>query len=193
MAHAISEPDSEIAPISAPEQRHHKLGCSRRLVAKQLDRGDRAGGAATHAVIDRDHLRHGRHRDFLAGPPGDAATHDKRDDAEADIDHQMRLGGRADIEDVEEAGQDGDQHAEAGDEDPRRRSHRRRHALEAIHEQEGGREIGDANDELGNAGHRHVGSSHSPSGGWLSRGCDLRGGFACPLVWNIASIRSVTA
>ena len=129
-----------------------------RLVAEQLDRGDRAGGAAAHAVVERHHLRHGGHRDLLAAPPGDAAAEHERDDGQADIDRQMRLGRRADAEDVEEAGQDGDQHADAGDEDPRRRRHRRRHALQAVHEEKGRREIGRADDQLRN--HRqHVGSS----------------------------------
>jgi hypothetical protein len=95
---------------------------------------------------------------FLAAPPGDAAAEDERDDGKPDIDRQMRLGGRIDVEDVEKARQDGDQHADAGDEDPRRRRHRRRHALEAVHEEKGRREIGRADDQLWN--HReHVGPS----------------------------------
>ena len=65
------------------DQRHHKLGHAVGLVAEQLDRGDRAGSAAAHAVVERHHLRHGRHRHLPAAPPGDAAAHDERDDGQA--------------------------------------------------------------------------------------------------------------
>ena len=73
---------------------------------------------------------------------------DEGNDGEPDIDRQIRPGRRADVEDVEKARQDGDQHAEAGDEDARRRRHRRRHALQAVHEEKGRREIGRADDQL---------------------------------------------
>jgi hypothetical protein len=99
------------------EQRHDKLGDPRRLVAEQFGRRDRAGGAAAHAVVECDHLRHGRHRHLLAAPPGNTAAHHEGDDAEADIDQQEWPRRRADIEDIQEAGEHGGQHADAGDED----------------------------------------------------------------------------
>ena len=173
------------------DQRHDKLGCALRLVAEQLDRGDGAGSTAAHAVVERDHLRHGRHRHLLAAPPGDAAADDERNDGEGDIDDQMRLGSRADIEHVKKARQDGDQHADAGDEDPGRRRDRRRHAFEAVHKQEGGREIGGADRQLCDRREHGVPqpSFRSPTLAWP----DFASPVSCPLAWNIASMRSVTA
>ena len=82
LAQAISEPDSDTAPISAPSSVTMSWVVPCGLAAEQLDRGDRAGRAAAHAVVERDHLRHGRHRDLLAAPPGDAAADDEGDDGE---------------------------------------------------------------------------------------------------------------
>ena len=51
---------------SARRATSQRAGCAVGLVAEQLDRGDRAGRAAAHAVIERDHLRHRGHRDLAA-------------------------------------------------------------------------------------------------------------------------------
>ena len=78
---AISEPEKQTAPMNAPRDREREsrpgrdaLRCPRaRTPCAELDRADRGRGAATHAVVERDHLRHVGHRDELAGPPGEAA------------------------------------------------------------------------------------------------------------------------
>ena len=67
LAQAISEPDSEIAPISAPTiVTTSGTSCVLGVRAQQLDRRDRRRRAAAHAVVQRDHLRHRGHRDALA-------------------------------------------------------------------------------------------------------------------------------
>ena len=84
LAQAISEPDSDTAPISAPSRVTHELGDAVGPAAEQLDRGDRAGRAAAHAVVDRHHLRHGGHGDLACREPGAAAADGQGDDGEAD-------------------------------------------------------------------------------------------------------------
>src|SRR5205814_926443 len=52
----------------APEHAERKLRRTVRFAPEQLHGGNRAGRATAHAVVQRDHLRHVRHRD---APPGD--------------------------------------------------------------------------------------------------------------------------
>ena len=78
LPNAIRLPANDTAPMMPPRTPSTSVGRAVRLAREQLDGGDRAGGAAAHAVVERDHLRHVGHRDALAGDPrGDAADRDR--------------------------------------------------------------------------------------------------------------------
>ena len=66
----------------------------------------------------------------------------------------MRPRGVIDAEEVQEARERCDQHADAGDHDAGARRDRRGHALQAVDEEECGREIAGIDDELGMQVHR---------------------------------------
>ena len=116
--------------------------------AEELHSGDRAGGPAAHAVIDRHHLRHGRHGDLTPDKPGAHAADQQGGHGQADIDHHVRSRRGVDGEQVEEARQNRGDHAQSRKADAGRRRGRRGHALQAEHEQEGGAKIGAADDKL---------------------------------------------
>jgi hypothetical protein len=140
-------------------------------VAEQLDRRNTASSTAAHAIIDRHHLRHRRHRDAAADEPGAHSTADQRDEHERNIDEEMRPGGRLHIEDIEKARQHGGDHPEARDPDAGWCRHRRGHALEAEEKKEGRGKIDDADNQRGHGG-EHGSALSSSSDDGCGRGRD---------------------
>ncbi len=128
------------------DQRDAQVDGAVGLAAQQLHGGDGAGGAAAHAVVERDHLRHVGQGHGLAAAPGPADADGERDQDQRQVHREVRLRGGADAEHVEEAGERRQQHAVAGHPDARAGGHRRRHPLQAVDEQERGQEIGGLND-----------------------------------------------
>ncbi len=102
-----------------------------RLPPVEFDRSDGRCGAAAHAVIERDHLRHVGHGDPLAAPPRQAAADQDCQPDEGIIRH-ARIGQRDD---------GGHEHSGAGPQDAAARRDRRAHALQAENEQDRGDEI----------------------------------------------------
>ena len=79
LPNAIKLPENDTAPMMPPSTPSMSTAGAVRLAREQLDGGDGAGGAAAHAVVERDHLRHVRHRDApavtqAAMPPTAIAT-----------------------------------------------------------------------------------------------------------------------
>jgi hypothetical protein len=96
------------------QQRDSEWCRAGRVMAEQLNRGNGARGTTAHAIIDGDHLGHGRHGDFAAGKPGDAGAETKGQHREANIDDKMRHGGRRYAESTQKTGENGNQHSETG-------------------------------------------------------------------------------
>jgi hypothetical protein len=116
-----------------------------RVAPGELDGGNRRRGAAAHAVVDGDHLRHVGHLDPLAGNPRAGAADDQREDHQAEV---LQSGN-------EEGGGDRDQHAVTGNDDAAPRRGGRTHALQAEDEEQRADEPG----ALDVDGYRHVQSS----------------------------------
>jgi hypothetical protein len=92
LANAIMLPEKDTEPIRPPSTARKPtvsgmLGCPCRGRPR-----DAAGGAAAHAVVERDHLRHVGHRDPLAGPPGHAAADGDAEDDQQDVAQPDRPG-----------------------------------------------------------------------------------------------------
>src|SRR5580700_4951894 len=68
---AAAEGDS---PNDAADDREHRCRVTIHLAAVELHRRDGSGSAATHAVIQSDHLRHVGDGNTLAAPPGISAA-----------------------------------------------------------------------------------------------------------------------
>ena len=175
---AISEPEKLTAPMKAPAAasevttgpcvgRGGRIG---RGHAEQLDRRDRGRGAAAHAVVERDHLRHVGHRDDAPRPPGEAAADRDRREHQREIPHAG----------IEEAHQRADQHAEAGDDDAAPRRDRRAHGLQAHDEEEGDQQVAEVDRERRDVVRYQA--LHQADSFF----------FFCPLALNIWSMRSVT-
>ena len=92
----------------------------------KFDGGNRGSGAAAHAVVDGNHLRHVGHLHFFAGNPGQRATDDQRQQHQAEIEQAGN----------EEHRGNGDQHAVTGDDDAAPGAGRRAHALQAEDEEQ---------------------------------------------------------
>ncbi len=65
-AQAITEPVSEMEPISAPAAVTARMSALGEFRVPKLNRGHRCCRTAAHAVIERDHLRHRGHFDPAA-------------------------------------------------------------------------------------------------------------------------------
>ena len=117
----------------------------------ELHRSNGSSGAATHAVVERNHLRHVRHGHALSTHPRNAAANGDGHHDEHHVGTEVRgeLGAQRRREEGDERG---DEHATASPHDAATRRHRRSHTLQAHDEQERGSEIRNINEPLG--GHR---------------------------------------
>ena len=120
------------------QQGEAKKSTGMKVALEQFHRGDRAGAAAAHAVVEGDHLRHVGHGHALAGPPGGHAA-----DGDGHRHEQVILHARP-----EEGDQGGDQHAGAGPQDAPARRERRAHAFQPEDEEYGREEITDLDDGI---------------------------------------------
>jgi hypothetical protein len=103
-----------------------------RFAAVQFHGRDRGGGAAAHAVVERDHLRHVGHGHALAADPGEGSTHHDGPEDQGIVAHPR----------IQQGEDRRDQHAGAGPHDAAARGHRRAQAaLQAHDEQERGDEV----------------------------------------------------
>ena len=162
-------------------QRHDDVAVLHRLVCRvgerravQLHRGDGRGRAAAHAVVERDHLRHVGHGDFLAAPP----RHDGADDDGGDDELVVAHVG------IQERHERGDRHAGAGPDDAAARGHRRAHALQAQDEQAGREEVADVDQQPRRKDARRLHCAVHQ--------CPPPDFFLAPDDLNISSMRSVT-
>ena len=131
LPNAIKLPENDTAPMMPPSTPSVSTAGPCAVAREQLDGGDGGGRAAAHAVVERDHLRHVRHRDAPARDPGRDAADGYRDRHQRVVAHARR----------QERDQRGDDHADAGPDDAAARRDRRAHALQTENEQRGRDEV----------------------------------------------------